>query len=696
MDSYFKSEESFEATRKLLETVNYTTDDFLFVWDIAKDINWFFGKVDASYAIREPGGVTNTTEDMMRIIYPPDRAAVKKDLSNIAAGIQDTHNMNYRWVNRQGNKVWVNCHGQVIRDKNGEPSIMIGRVSEESLRHLYNPLTGLWNKTKLRADLKRLLAKSQGYLMFLDIDGLSAINLRYGRSYGDQLLMEIATMLENSKLIAKAYHINNNHFAVYVKTKMQSEVQELFEQLQHEINEKFSFTGSAVPIDKQIFIDAGQLVDAANLTLKKAKEGARGHLKFFSSHALKERITAFALLEELKQSVENNFEGFEVYYQPQVRAQSYNLYGVEALLRYQSPTRGRVFPDEFIPLLEQSRLIHDVGMWVLQQALVQCKEWRQFVPNLHISVNFSAIQFEDPYLNEKIIEKLQTVGVSGEILTVELTESVELHKNEAFRNQMKILIDYGVRFSIDDFGTGYSNLGYLKSMNVNEVKIDRVFVSGIEKETYNHKLIRNIIEFAKENAIVVCCEGVESTREMAVLETLKPDIIQGYLFDKPMDAKSIEKAYIDCESDEYQARVQFVDKIHQIREQMGLIHFDAKAILKNNEVGLWIIRIHQTEERYELHVDETMRQILASNQKYTPQECYEYWFSRVSTDYIEYVQRNVQLMMEGNTMVQLEYPWLHPTQGMVMVRCSGKRVADMDGMIVLEGYHRIINNVESI
>ena len=696
MDSYFKSEESFESTRKLLETVNNTTDDFLFVWDIVKDVNWFFGKVDQNYAIRKPGSPTNKTEEMMNIIYPADRVAVQKDLSNIAAGMQDTHNMNYRWINRQGHKVWVNCHGNVIRDENGNPSIMIGRVSEESLRHLYNPLTSLWNKTKLMADLKKLLPKSQGYLMILDIDGLSAINLRYGRSYGDQLLIEIGSMLENNQMISEAYHINNNRFAAFIKTETQEEVQGLFELLQAEMSERCTVTGSVVPIDKKLFIDAGQLVDSANLTLKKAKGGATGHLQFFSVNELSERMTAFALLEEMKKSIENQFEGFSVYYQPQVRAKSYELYGVEALLRYDSPSRGRVFPNEFIPALEQSRLIDDVGMWVLEQALTQCKEWRKFLPNIHVSVNFSAIQFEDAYIEEKIVDKLKKVDIPGDALTVEITESVELQKNEVFHAQMKHLKGYGVHFSIDDFGTGYSNLSYLKNMYVDEIKIDRVFVSGIEKDTYNHKLISNIIEFAKENAMDVCCEGVESTREMAVLETLNPDLIQGYLFDKPTDAKSIEKAYIDTQSDEYRARTQFVEKIHQIREQMGLIHFDAKDILRETEVGLWIIRIHELEERYELHVDETMRQILASNPKYTPQECYEHWYSHIAQDYLKHVQKNVQLMIEGNAIVQLEYQWEHPTLGGVMVRCSGKRVEDIDGMIVLEGYHRIISNVESI
>jgi EAL domain-containing protein (putative c-di-GMP-specific phosphodiesterase class I) len=240
------------------------------------------------------------------------------------------------------------------------------------------------------------------------------------------------------------------------------------------------------------------------MTLKKAKAISNNRIEFFSSEDLSKKIASLALLEELKQSVENDCEGFEVYYQPQLRAGNYDLYGVEALLRYNSKTRGKVFPDEFIPVLEQSGLIKDVGMWVLEQALSQCKEWRKTLPNLRVSVNFSVLQFEDPYLAEKVVEKVREAKLTGDALTVEITESMEIHNSEQILHTMKYMKEYHINFSIDDFGTGYSNLGYLKHMNVDEIKIDRVFVSGIEKDTYNHNLISNVIEFAKGNAIRTC------------------------------------------------------------------------------------------------------------------------------------------------------------------------------------------------
>jgi len=693
MDNFLKTNEGFKTTLQLMDTINHSTDDYLFIWDIQADTRWFFGDIDKYYDIRTNGSATNSTSDMMRIIYPADRMAVLSSLTQIAKGEKDTHNMDYRWMNRAGQKVWINCHGTVIRDNEDKPHIMIGRVSEENLRHLYNSLTGLWNKNKLRQDLKEKLADGGGYLMLLDIDGLAAINLSHGRQYGDKLLKEVAEFCENLEGVNMAYHVDHNYFALILDPNTREGVCHIYEVIQDAMAEKCTFTASAVPIARSLFLDETQLLDSINMTLKKAKALSNNRIEFFSQEELSKKIASLELLEELKQSVENYCEGFEVYYQPQLRAGNYDLYGVEALLRYNSKTRGKVFPDEFIPVLEQSGLIKDVGMWVLEQALLQCKKWREAIPDLHVSVNFSVLQFEDNYLAEKVIQKVREVGLTGDALTVEITESMEIHNSEQIMNTIKCLKEYHINFAIDDFGTGYSNLGYLKQMDVDEIKIDRVFVSGIEKDSYNHKLISNVIEFAKGNAIRTCCEGVESTRELVTLERLLPDIIQGYLFDKPNTAEMIEKTYIHSSSNEFVQRTEFVNKLFELKEKMGVVHFDPKDILRENGIGLWMMRIDQSKENHELHVDETMERLMAVDVKYTPRECYDHWNRNIHPDYTDYVKENIEKMIHGDKAVQIEFAWIHPELGDVMVRFSGKRVNNSDGMIVLEGYYRIITDV---
>lgn len=693
MDNFLKTDGGFETTLKLIETINRSTDDYLFIWDINADTRWFFGDIDKHYDIRKNGSETNSTPEMLRIIYPADSAAVLESLNQIAKGEKDTHNMDYRWINRNGDKVWINCHGTVVRDDENKPYIMIGRVSEENLRHLYNPLTSLWNKNKLRVDLKVYLEQSKGYLMLLDIDSLAIINLTHGRDYGDKILKEVAELCENSEKVDAAYHIDHNYFALVVNAQSEQEVGEIYAHIKEEMLEKCTFTASVVPIDKTLFYDETQLLDSVNLTLKKAKDISGNRIEFFSSEDLSHKISSLELLEELKQSVENNFEGFEVYYQPQIRAGNYDIYGVEALLRYNSKTRGKVFPDEFIPVLEESRLIKDVGMWVLEEALVQCKKWRESLAELHVSVNFSALQFEDSLLAKKVIEKVEKVGLPGNALTVEITESVALHNSPRLINNIKCLKLYNINFAIDDFGTGYSNLGYLKQMNVDEIKIDRVFVSGVEKETYNHKLISNLIEFAKGNDIRTCCEGVENARELVTIELLLPDIIQGYLFDKPCTPDLIEKTYIDSSANEYKERTRFVNKIYEFKEKMGVVNFDPKDILRENEVGLWMMRINCDEDHYEFHIDDIMERLLAVDMKYTPTECFDYWVSNIRKDYSAVVKKALGKMIAGKGAVQAEFVWCHP-EGEVSVRFSGKRVKNSDGKIVLEGYYRNIPNIQ--
>lgn len=693
MDDFLRTQAGFEMTCKLIATINRTTDDYLFIWDIKADARWFFGDIDEFYDIRKNGSETNSTLDMLRIIHPADRAAVLASLNEVAQGKKDTHNVDYRWINRKGERIWVNCHGNVIRDNEGNPHLMIGRVSEENMRHLFNPLTSLWNKNKLRLDLKERLKAGVGYLMLLDVDGLAAINLSHGREYGDMLLKEIAELCENLKDVSVAYHVDHNNFALIVNVETEDAVRAVYASIQEAMLEKCTFTASAVPIDKALFIDETQLVDTINMTLKKAKGISSNRIEFFSPEDLSKKIASLALLEELKQSIEDGFEGFEVFYQPQVRAGDYEIYGVEALLRYQSKTRGRVFPDEFIPLLEQSRLIKDVGLWVLRQATRQCRIWRETLPELRVSVNFSVLQFEDVHLAEKVIQILEETGLDSSALTVEITESVELHNSEQLVSTMKQLGAYQINFAIDDFGTGYSNLGYLKQLNVNEIKIDRVFVSGIEKDTYNHKLVSNVIEFARGNDIRICCEGVESTRELAILELLLPDVIQGYLFDKPNTPQNIEDTYIRRDTPAYQKRLSFIQKIYEFKQKMGVMHFDPKDILRENGVGLWVMRIKEAEKYYELHVDETMEQIMAVDVKHTPKECFDYWVSNIHTDDLAYVKENLMKMVRGEKAVQFEFSWDHPNLGGIMVRMSGKRANNSDGMIVLEGYYRNITDV---
>jgi hypothetical protein len=252
----------------------------------------------------------------------------------------------------------------------------------------------------------------------------------------------------------------------------------------------------------------------------------------------------------------------------------------------------------------------------------------------------------------------------------------------------------GVRFAIDDFGTGYSNLGYLKQLDISEIKIDRSFVSEIERNTYNYNLITNVIEFAKTNSIHTCCEGVENVRELSVLEPLQADFFQGYLFDKPCTAVEIEQKYMDACSEKFKARLSAVEEIQRFQRQFGAIYFDPKNILRENDIGLWIIRLDRKNNQFGLYVDGVMEKVLGLTEKLSPEACYDYWYSRVLPTYKEYVDKAFSTMINGNKAVQMEYYWQHPGIGRVLVRSSGIRTNRESTVVILEGYHRTLTGLE--
>lgn len=696
MDKILGGVKDFSDIKKYLAAINQTTDDFLYVFDFSNHQIEFFGPIYNSFNINQIEQQICTYEEFLSVVHSADRKALRADLKKALDGEKDAHDLDFRMFKNSGETVWLNSRGKVLHDDKGNPYAMIGRLSEEAVRHLFNPVTGLWNKTKLHDDLQNKLKKNKGWLMKLRIPSFVDINLMHGREFGNELLCEMAELLEEIEGVEESYHTDSNDFALILHECEAEKVEEIYQNIYNGMREKCSVFGGVAPIDNRIFIDVAQIMDAANITLQTAAQNASTNVGFFSVEEIDKRIKDITLFEEMKESVQNDFEGFEIYYQPQIKSGSYELYGVEALLRYNSKKHGRVFPDEFIPILERSGLIESVGMWVLSTALLQCKEWRKSLPALQVSVNFSSIQFENPGLGEKIVGALKEVGLPGSALTVELTESVQLNARAQYSELVKYVKPYGVRLSIDDFGTGYSNLVYLKQLDVNEIKIDRSFVTDIEKNTYNYRLISNVIEFAKINSIHACCEGVETAKELLVLEPLQADFFQGYLFDKPCSVEEITQKYIDSSSEPYKLRTTVIEEICRFKEEFGSIHFNPIKILSENNIGLWIMRIDEKKNRYELYADSVMERVLGVEQKLSPKECYNHWHSRISPEHVEYVDNAIDSMIVVGKAVQLEYDWIHPMVGKVHVRSSGIRTLDDGDRINLEGYHRILTGVEGV
>jgi EAL domain-containing protein (putative c-di-GMP-specific phosphodiesterase class I) len=273
-------------------------------------------------------------------------------------------------------------------------------------------------------------------------------------------------------------------------------------------------------------------MDAANMTLMRAKDSDEDIL-FFSSDQTVERLEAFALLEELYQSAEGDFSDFSLVYQPIFKKDG-TLASLEALLRYNSPTRGRVMPGEFIPLLESSKLIRKVGAWVLRTALTDLKEWRKTLPELTVSVNFSSVQLEDSHIADQVMSTLEDVGVPASALTVEFTESRSLVNNDKLKSTLHYLKTAGVKYSLDDFGTGRSNLDYIVNMPVQIIKFDYQFTHWYFGDDKARNVVEGTASIIRNMGLPIVAEGVENEEQLEAMIKLGASYIQGFYFSKPL------------------------------------------------------------------------------------------------------------------------------------------------------------------
>jgi EAL domain-containing protein (putative c-di-GMP-specific phosphodiesterase class I) len=232
-------------------------------------------------------------------------------------------------------------------------------------------------------------------------------------------------------------------------------------------------------------------------------------------------------------------EQLSLLYQPQINLENGEVCGVEALLRWQHPELGSISPTEFIPLAEESGLIHPISEWVLRTACAQNSAWHgQGHTSLRMAVNLSALQFSKPGLAQGVHDALEDSGLAPKWLELELTETIALHDIEEAITTLRTLKDMGVRIAIDDFGTGYSSLSYLKRFPIHGIKIDRSFISGIASSSGDAAITRAVIAMAQNLGVRVVAEGVESEKQLAFLRTYGCHEVQGYYFSPPLSARS--------------------------------------------------------------------------------------------------------------------------------------------------------------
>ncbi len=489
-----------------------------------------------------------------------DMPALAKELQEIKDGKKKYHSMFYRWLDTNGEPVWINCRGKVIDDEEGNPHFLIGCINEIGERQKADNVSGLLGETSLSAYVRKYKDKfPDGFFMRVGIDDLGAINGNLGNKYGDFIIKKTADCLaENLNEKQQLFRIVGDEFmivdfcggtlqdALQLYSNCRKSIDYFVEQNQY----KAVFTLSAGILKcEAVYGGYDAVLKLTEFTLNEAKENGRNSYYVFSQEEYDRFKRRKKIERQLYDAVNHNFEGFEAYFQPIVDATTFQLAGAEALMRFSMLSEEkeggieRVSPVEFIPLLEQTGLIIPAGKWMLQQSIGVCQKWQKWIPHFRMNINLSYVQVMKSNALEEILNIIRFYGIEAGNVGIELTESGYLDSRH-FQKLWNGLKEHGVQVILDDFGTGYSNLHCLGDLEPNYIKIDRSFTLKSLQNEYEHALMKQIIDMTHSLDLAICIEGIETGDELQDLRALGADYIQGYLFGKPCSESEFEEHFI--------------------------------------------------------------------------------------------------------------------------------------------------------
>jgi len=469
---------------------------------------------------------------------------------------------------RDGRVIWVSQNARAIRDEAGELLFYEGSVediterkeAESALRHqaFHDPLTGLPNRIlfldHLRLAMERTKrSKKFAYaVLYMDLDRFKIINDSLGHNIGDELLKHVSRQLQEAvRTMDTVARFGGDEFAVLLEDmRAPREAIKIAKRISDAVKEPSHLGGYDVHTSASIGIvlinDSYDRPDAilrdADTAMYRAKETGRSRFKVFSQRMHEQSVRLLELEVELRRSLTR--DDFLVLLQPIVDLDNRRLAGFEALVRWNHPRLGLISPAEFIPLAEDTGLIHPLGEWVLRNVCGILRDWeREFHGQdapLSISINLSAKQFVQPTLAPQLRELLALTGITPANLRLEIAEGVLMTHASIAVDALNQLKNLGISLSMDDFGTGYSSLSYLRQFPIDALKIDRSFISRFGEDAESQVLVRSIISLAKNLGVAVVAEGVDTDVQNGMLKDLGCEFAQGYLFARPMTRAEAE------------------------------------------------------------------------------------------------------------------------------------------------------------
>ena len=497
----------------------------------------------------------------VRTLHPDDRDRVLE----AHARTHRTHeplSLEYRLVARDGRVAWVRDDGVVVLGDDGEPLYLQGyllditaeRELQEQLRlqALFDPLTGLANRVFFHEQLEHAVSirtetEAETAVVFVDLDQFKQINDQYGHSVGDEVLSVLG---ERMKSVIRAgdsvARLGGDEFAILLTSVQEpAEAAIVAERLVERITAPIDVAGRHLLVTASVGIALGssgaELLKQADAAMYRAKLHGDADYAFYDDELDQAALNRFKRIGELREAIAG--KQFSLAYQPVVNLDPFEVVGLEALLRWQHPTRGEIQPLDFIPLAEESGLIVHIGRWVLLEACFYASRLRELLGrDVEIAVNVSARQLQHPEFVDHVDNALQRADLPAHLLTLELTESVLVASGERAEQQLNVLKDRGVKLALDDFGTGYASLAYLQRLPVDIVKIDRSFTAKIDSGAADLALLEGIVGLGKALGLQLVAEGIERDTQQGIVQDLGCHGAQGFHFGRPTTAAAATEA----------------------------------------------------------------------------------------------------------------------------------------------------------
>ncbi len=539
---------------KLFETLSNSTNNAYFYYSYIKDNKSIWSKSAVEY-FNLPGQVLDPMTIWDSLVHPDDIHIFNESFKKVMTGQNPHHNVEYRIKNKNNEYIWVSCQGYMEYDENNKPSFFAGIVTPLGTITKVDPVTGLWTKYGLTRDLSTYLDNDiYGSILQVDVNNFKKINEAYGYEFGEKVIYAIGQRLMSiCKDKAYVYRLDGAQFAILIPS-IKIKPDDIYEQIS-------KFAKSYIIERREFSIDyfcasinfpadgffPSLLIDNLNLTLQTAKIIHNKELFKYSPEVLKNRALAYDLRDDLMNDLEDNFKNFRIVFQPLMDLHENDLFSAEVLLRWSNP-KWNVGPADFIPILEDSHKIIEIGKWVCNEAVRYVLEWNLRHPTKplkHVNVNVSYIQFMEGSLRNYLIELLDKNNLPRDLLVLELTESCRVDQDEKLTEILEGFHNAGFLISLDDFGSGYASLSVLRDNPVDIVKLDYFMIHNIDNKIKDRKLVEFIISYCRQMGIKVCSEGVETKEVLDIVSNAGSAYVQGFYYDRPLEAEDFYSKYLE-------------------------------------------------------------------------------------------------------------------------------------------------------